>query len=193
MSKSWNAARQLRSYIGAIFGMQFFIITLSAGLPDDSTPYKSSFFAFVDRDYIFTVEVVKPGVPLLNFVSMSDREMMLPAKNVRLDLGNRRVPAKLFAVETGDFTQPMVFTSLVLRPRSSFGFRVDGDFGKVKELFGVSIRLGEEDLKLAPLTSFAFESLVLKVNNINLASPDFSEDWRVLRLQPLGSRSPARK
>jgi len=31
------------------------------------------------------------------------------------------------------------------------------------------------------------------VNRLNLASPDFSDDWRVLKLELLGSRSPARK
>ncbi len=175
-----------------------FAAQLQANVPEtaqlDNRPLeKSAFFAFVDRDFIFTIEVVKPGVPLLNFVSMTDRNISLPARNVRLDLGSRRVPAKLFAVETGDFRQPMVFPSLVIRPRSSFGFRVDGDFGNVKELLGVSIRLGTEDLKLMPLTSFAFESLALKVNSINLGSPDFSEDWRVLRLEVLGTRLPARR
>jgi hypothetical protein len=154
---------------------------------------KSSFFAFVDHDYIFTLEVVKPGVPLLNFVSMADQDISLQAKNVRLDLGNRRASGKLFAVETGDYKQPMVFYSLVIHPRSSFGIRIDGDFGKVKELFGVTVGLGKEDLKLAPLTSFEFEALVLKVNSINLGSPDFSQDWRVLRLEALGSRSGSRR
>jgi len=165
----------------------------AAQAPADSRLEKRSFFAFVDRDYIFTLEVVKPGVPLLNFVSMADEDMRLQAKNVRLDLENRKAPAKVFAIETGDFRQPMVVSSLTIHPRSSFGVRIDGDFGNGKELSGVTIRLGSEDLKLAPLTSFAFESLVLKVNSINLGSPDFSDDWRVLGLEVLGSRSPAKK
>jgi len=160
---------------------------------ESAPPEKSSFFAFVDHDYIFTLEVVKPGVPLLNFVSMADEDISLQAKNVRLDLGNRKAPAKLFAVETGDYKQPMVFYSIVIHPRSSFGVRLDGDFANVRDLYGVAIRLGDEDLKFAPLKSFAFEALVLKVNGINLGSPDFSEDWRVLRLEAMGSRSGGRK
>ena len=153
---------------------------------------KSSYFAFVDRDYIFTVEVVKPGVPLLNFVSMADEDVKLPAKNVRLSLENRKAAGKLFAVETADAKQPMIVYSLAIRPRSSFGVRLEGDFEKAKEFFGVTIRLGKEDLKLAPLTKFDFESLVLKVNGLNLGSPDFSDDWRVLKIEKMGSRSPAR-
>ncbi len=153
---------------------------------------KSSYFAFVDRDYIFTIEVVKPGVPLLNFVSMADEDVKLPAKNVRLSLENRKAAGKLFAVETADARKPMIVYSLTIHPRSSFGVRLEGDFDKAKEFLGVTIRLGKEDLKLAPLTRFDFESLVLKVNGLNLGSPDFSDDWRVLKIEKIGSRSPAR-
>lgn len=160
----------------------------------EKTPLeKSAYFAFVDRDYIFTVEMVKPGVPLLNFVSMTDTEQRVYARDIRLALGNRTGVAKMLRVETGDFQQPMTVASIAVRPRSSFGLRIDGDFDKAVQLYGVTIRLGDEDLVLAPLSSFGFEQLVLKVNRLNLGSPDFSEDWRVLRLEKLGSRSPARR
>jgi hypothetical protein len=154
---------------------------------------KSAYFAFVDRDYIFTVEVVKPGVPLLNFVSMTDEEQRVYAKDIRLALANRRGVAKLLTVETGDFQQPMSVASIAVHPRSSFGIRIDGDFDAARELHGVTIRLGDEDLELAPLSNFDFERLVIKVNRLNLGSPDFSDDWRVLKFEPLGRRSPARK
>jgi hypothetical protein len=154
---------------------------------------KSPYFAFVDRDYIFTVEVVKPGIPLLNFVSMTEQDIRLSAKNIRLALGNRKAPVNLLAVETGPLQKSMVVPSMTIHPRSSFGVRLDGNFGKAEELYGVFIRLGAEDLTLAPLTSFQFESLVLKVNSINLGSPDFREDWQVLRLEVLGSRSFTRR
>jgi hypothetical protein len=154
---------------------------------------KSAFFAFVDRDYIFTIEVVKPGTPILNFVSMTEQDIRLSAKNVRLSLGNRKAPASLFAIETGEFQKAMVVPSLTIHPRSSFGVRLDGNFGNTKELHGATIGLGGEELKLAPLTSFGFEALVLKVNSLNLGSPDFREDWQVLRLEVLGSRSPTRR
>jgi hypothetical protein len=154
---------------------------------------KSSYFAFVDRDYIFTVEVVKPGIPLLNFVSMSDEEKRIDAKDIRLALENRKATAKLLSIETGEFQRPMSVTSLTIHPRSSFGVRIDGDFGNARQLYGVTIGLGDEDFQLAPLSSFDFEVLVAKVDRLNLGSPDFSEDMQVLKLEPLGSRSVARK
>ena len=171
------------------------LLPLAGQLPSGKGPplEKSAYFAFADRDYIFTIEIVQPGVPLLNFVSMTDKEIRLPAKNVRLALENRHAAAKVFAIEAGEFQQPMVVSALTIHPRSSFGVRLDGDFSGVKELFGATIRLDTEDIKLVPLTSFDFEALVLKVNRMNLGSPDFSDDWRVLRLEKLGSRSPARK
>jgi len=154
---------------------------------------KSAYFAFVDHDYIFTVEVVKPGIPLLNFVSMTDQENRIYAKDIRLVLGNRKSAARLLSVESGEFRQPMSVVSIAVHARSSFGVRIDGDFGDATELSGATIRLGEDDFQLAPLSKFEFELLALKVNRLNLASPDFSDDWRVLKLELLGSRSPAHK
>jgi hypothetical protein len=154
---------------------------------------KSAYFAFADREYIFTIEIVEPGVPILNFVSMTDKDINLLAKNIRLALENRTITANVISIEAGDFQQPIARSALTMHPRSSFGVRIDGDLGPIKELFGATIRLGVEDFKLVPLKSYDFEALVQKVNRINLESPDFSEDLQVLRLQTLGTRSPARK
>jgi hypothetical protein len=175
--------------------------TLLAQIPADTSnkaqagnrpPDKSAYFAFVDRDYIFTIEIVKPGVPLLNFVSMTDQDTRLQAKNVRLTLENRKAAAKVFAVETGGLSQSIPIAVLTIHPRSSFGVRVNGDFENVGEILGAAVRLGSEELRLAPLSNHEFEILVSKVNQINLGSPDFSEDWRVLKLQKLGERTPIR-
>ncbi len=152
---------------------------------------KSSYFAFVDRDYIFTMEVVAPGVPLLNFVSMTEDTRTLAAKQIRVVLETRKVPGRSFLVDTGDPKEPLVIASLTLRTRSSFGVRLQGDFGSEKEFVGVIVQLGQEDLKLAPLTSMAFENLVLKVNRINLGSPNFRDDWQAVKLETIGTRSPA--
>jgi len=154
---------------------------------------KSAYFAFVDRDYIFTIEVVDPGVLLLNFVSMTDTQMKLAARDIRIGLQNRETAAKLLSVETGDFNQPMRVAWINILPRSSFGLRLTGDFGDVKEIYSAVLRLGDEDFMLAPLTSFDFEFLAARINRINLGSPDFSEDWRVLQFQKLGSRSSVRR
>jgi hypothetical protein len=154
---------------------------------------KSAYFVFIDREYIFTLEVVTPGVPLLNFVCMGDKQYNLLAKDIRVALENRKAPGKVFLVDTGDPKQPLVTPTMRIRARSSFGVRLDGDFGDAKELYGVALRLGPDDFKLVPLASFDFENLVLKINKLNLGSPDFDDDWRVLKLDKLGTRSPARK
>ena len=106
-------------------------------------------------------------------------------------LENRKVPGKLFLVDTGDPKEPLALASVTMRPRSSFGVRVTGDLDAEKELTGVTIRIGSEDFQLALLTSFQFENLVLKVNRINLASPDFRDDWQALKMEVLGTREPA--
>ena len=154
---------------------------------------RSAYFAFVDREYVFTVEVVKAGVPLLNFVSMSDKERLLAAKQVRLTVGSRKVPVKFFTIDTGNPKEPVVTPSVRIRPRSSFGVRLQGEFGEGRDLEGVTLGLGDDDFRLAPLASIDFENLALKVNRINLGSPDFGDDWRVLKLETLGERFPARR
>jgi hypothetical protein len=152
---------------------------------------KSAYFAFVGRDYILTVEVVEPGIPLLNFVSMAEEAKALSAKQIRIRLENRTAVTRFFLVETGNPKDPITAPSVNMRPRSSFGVRIQGDFGDAKVLWGVTIRVGEEDFKLAPLSSLVFENLVLKVNRINLGSPDFRDDWQALKLEVIGTRGPA--
>src|SRR6266581_2001812 len=61
---------------------------------DTKTLEKSRYFAFVGRDFIFTLEMYKPGVPILNFVSMVATAYKLFAKEIRLTLESRKVPAK---------------------------------------------------------------------------------------------------
>ena len=61
----------------------------------------------MDREYIFTVEVVKPGVLLFNFISMVDKDQNLQAKQIRLTLENRKIPGKFFIIDTGDPKEPV--------------------------------------------------------------------------------------
>jgi hypothetical protein len=171
-----------------------FSLFLQTPVPAEKQPLeKSSYYAFVDRDYIFTIEVVKPGIPLLNFVSMTDTEARIQAKDIRLALENRKASPTLISVETGQFQHPMSVTSLAVHARSSFGVRLDGDFEDARQLYGAAIRMGSDDFQLVPLSRFDFEALVVKVNHLNLGSPDFSEDWRVLKIEPMGTRSAARR
>jgi hypothetical protein len=151
----------------------------------------SSYFAFADREYIFTIEMIKPGLPILNFISMSEEERPLLASDVRFLIQDRRVPGRLFQVDTSDPKQPVLMPSIRIHPRSSFGVVIKGEFGDAKESSSVTIRIGSELFRLVPLTSFDFENLVLKVGRINLESPDFGDDWRSLKLDYLGSRGPA--
>lgn len=154
---------------------------------------KSSYFAFVDRDFIFTLEMTRPGIAIFNFVSMIDEQRVLPAKQVSLALENRKAAAELYVIDTGDPKEPLIVPTLRIRPRSAFGVRLRGDFGEAKEIYGVSVTLGPEEFRLVPLSSFDFENLVLKVNRLNLGSPDFRDDWRVLKLETMGTRVPVRR
>jgi hypothetical protein len=180
-----------------IFTLATFLLLAGQAAPGTPAPpaplEKSAYFAFVGRDFMFTVELVRAGVPLLNFVSMVDSSYQLSANEVRLTIDTRKVPAKFFMVDTGNPKEPLIVPSLTVRPRSAFGVRLQGDFEGAKDINGAAVRLGDEDFKLAPLTSFDFENLVLKINRLNLDSPDFADDWRVLKLELIGSREKAKR
>src|SRR5512138_1268282 len=95
----------------------FFVLGLFSLLqiPAEKQPLqKSAYYAFVDREYIFTVEIVKPGIPLLNFVSMADEESRIYAKDIRLTLENRKASPKFLSVETGEFQHPMSVVSIAV-------------------------------------------------------------------------------
>jgi len=183
----------------ALFPFLLLVCQAAAGAPPLQKPgpaaplERSAYFAFVDRDFMFTVELVRPGVPLFNFVSMMDRAFLLNANQVRLTLDIRKVPARFFVVDTGNPKEPLIVPSLTVRSRSSFGVRLQGDYEGAKEIDGAAVRLGDEDFKLVPLTSFDFENLALKINRLNLDSPDFTDDWRVLKLESMGSRESAKR
>ena len=154
---------------------------------------RSAWFAYVDRDYIFTCEVTKPGQIIFNFISMSDKQELLSAKLVRVAFENRKVPATFFSVDTGNPKEPVIVPSIRFKPRSSFGVQLKGEFPPEPELYGAIVGLAAEDFELVPLTSFEFENLALKANRLNLGSPDFSDDWRVLKLEAMGKRTPVRR
>jgi hypothetical protein len=181
----------MRFHSSLSFAFLFFCQLPTSGFQAEEaeSSEKSAYFAYVDPDYIFTIEVVSPGTPLLNFVSMTDREGNLQAKNITLSFGNRQAAVKLFSIEADRYQQPLTVYSLRMHPRSSFGFRLEGSFGKAEELYGAEIKLGEEKFKLVPLSKFDFETLVLKVNRLNLRSPDFRDDFRVLDLKLMGQKS----
>jgi hypothetical protein len=185
----------MHSYPPARYVLIFLLLLPAAGFgaEEEQILKKSAYYAYVGRDYIFTIEMIDPGTPLLNFVSMLDQEGKLQAKNIRLSLGNRRAAAELFVVEPDQKQDPILVSSMQIRPRSSFGFRLDGKFGTVRELYGAEIKLGEDTFKLAPLTNIDFEILVDKVNRLNLVSPDFRDDFRVLNLGLMGNRSSSRR
>jgi hypothetical protein len=189
-----KSAQSFVVLVAVLWGLHLYNPALAQVKVEDKTKAavleKSAYFAFVDREYIFTVEVVKPGVLLFNFISMVDKEQNLQAKLIRLTLENRKIPGKFFIIDTGDPKEPVTVPSLRMRPRSSFGVRLQGDFGDEREFLGVTIRIGEEDFRLVPLASFDFENLSLKVNRLNLDSPDFRDDWRVLKLEMIGTRAP---
>jgi hypothetical protein len=186
----------MRAFVMLLTALVSQVIPGPGAMPVDQvsqSPESSSYFAYADREFIFTIEIINSGVPILNFVSMSEEQRTLFANQIRFEVGNRRIQGKLFQVDTGNPKEPLMTASFRIRPRSSFGAAVKGELEDAKEFASITLQIGSEVFKLVPLAGFDFENLVLKVNRINLDSPDFRDDWRILKLDYLGARSPAPK
>lgn len=146
-------------------------------------------FAFVDYEFLFTLELVRPGTPILNFVNMGRSSPYLNVSEIRLVSGIKLYRPQLFRIDTSDDKDPMRIASLHVLPKSSFGLTLMGqDIRELESIDKVTIKLGSNQFYLQALEEAAFETLVKKVNQISLISPDIREDFRVLDLRPLGRR-----
>jgi hypothetical protein len=145
-------------------------------------------FIFLDQEFIFTLELVQAGVPILNFVNLGSGNYHLQAPEVRIISGIKLYRPRLFDVETSDRRDPLRVGSLKIHPHSSFGVTLMGDLSQVTEIDRVTIQIGTDQFNLQSISAKAFDALSQKIGNINLLSPDIREDFRVLELQPLGQR-----
>ena len=145
-------------------------------------------FAFVDYDFIFTLELVRPGVPILNFVHAGKGNYFLKADEIRIIAGIKLYRPRLFEVDTSVAKDPMRISGLRVHPHSSFGLTLVGDLAGLEAIDKVTVKLGADLFQLQPMDKTAFEVLAKQVNQLNLLSPDIREDFRVLEIRPCGSR-----
>ncbi len=146
-------------------------------------------FAFVDFDFIFTLELVRPGVPILNFVLPGKGNYFLKADDIRILAGIKLYRPRLMEVDTGQARDSMRISGIQVHPHSSFGLTLLGDFAGVDAIDRVSIRMGSNQFQLEAIDGESFEVLARQVNRLNLLSPDIREDYRVLKILPRGRRT----
>jgi hypothetical protein len=173
----------------------FVVFSVNIGAQTTATPVQEKakptgkWFAFVDYEFLFTLELVRPGTPILNFINMGRSSPYLNVAEIRLVSGIKLYRPQLFRIDTSDDKDPMRIASLHVLPKSSFGLILMGqDIRELESIDKVTIKLGSNQFYLQALEEAAFETLVKKANQLSLISPDIREDFRVLDLRPLGRR-----
>ena len=153
----------------------------------------STCFVFVDTQYIWTLEVVltpdnKP-VPILNIITLTRGEWDF--RPIQVDLVNmegRIADIKRFSMNTGVEGEPYLTNYLNVLGNSFIGVDLVGEFEEFRQLSEVRIKLGTNLFKLTPVQPAAFESLVTRIDQVNVDSPDIREDFREAGISPTGGR-----
>lgn len=164
------------------------LLSLAQQPRPDEKAVRNKHFAFVDHQQVFTIEITESNVPILNFVNLTNGEFQLLPRNIVLMAEEKRLPVTFFQIDTGLEGQSITTSSVKVRAYSSFGVALKGDFAGISKLDKVAIRLAKESFELEPMSPTEFDQLALKINKINLKSPDIRDDYRILRIKPLGSR-----
>lgn len=145
-------------------------------------------FIFLDQEIILTLELVRPGVPIFNFVNLGNGSYLLQASDVRIISGIKMHRPVLFDVETSTRDDPLRVSAIKVHPHSSFGITLKGNIEGIAEIDRVTVELGPSRFELQSLSPQGFEALSRKISKLNLISPDIRDDFRVLELNTIGSR-----
>jgi hypothetical protein len=150
-------------------------------------------FVFIDTRFIWTLEIAETPdgrpVPILNIVTLDRGEWDFRPAQVNLINGEGRIAdIKRFSINTGVDGEPYLTNYLKVLGNNFIGVDLTGDFEEFRQLREVRIELGENLFRLTPVHPVAYDSLASKINQINVASPDIREDFRVLGINFLGER-----
>lgn len=147
----------------------------------------SSHHVFVSEDVIWTFEMVD-GTPVLNIITFMEGEWPLDPSQVRIyNEEGKRARVRKFSFETGD--RPMEMPTMKVIGDSFIGVDLVGSFKRFSKPVRVAIDLDKYRYELAPIDPLGFDTLAQKINQINYESPDISQDFEVLKIEPLGKRT----
>ncbi len=161
-------------------------------------PELSACHAFIDYDFIWTLEVTAGAggspIPILNIITFSNGEWDLRPEQIHLDKSRRReAEVEKFSIDTGVPGEPYVVQYLKVHGESFIGLDLKGDFEGYSELKEVSIDLGNNRFILERIDCLAFEALAQRINQVNFESPDLHQDYEVLKIELMGKREARRK
>ena len=171
------------------------LLFISAPLSAQATesPSAATCFVFIDTQYIWTLEAVTTPdnrtVPILNILTLDRGEWdFRPVQVTLVNEGGKIADVKRFSINTGVDGEPYLTNYLKVLGNNFIGVDLIGNFEAFRQLKEVRIELGKDLFRLTPVHPAAYEVLVSKINQINLASPDIREDFKVLGINLLGER-----
>ena len=177
------------------------LVVLLAGVqPDPESRLekldRSRCHVFIDYRIIWTLEMAEEfnqaPVPILNIITFEAKEAPLKPQQIHLyDAQGRTAKVEKFAIETG--LEPYITNYLKVLTSSFIGFDLEGDFEGFAEPERVVIELGETEYTLQPVDCLDYEMLAEQINKVNYDSPDIREDFDLLRIPHIGSRSLVKK
>jgi hypothetical protein len=160
--------------------------------PVAAQPKASLCHAFVDYDFILTLEVVRDRaqvIPIFNIVSLSAGEWEIQPSQFRVtDDRGATVTVTNFSFDTGDPRNPQLAPYLKLRGGDSAGFDLVGEFGTVDGLKRVSLDVGKDRLVLEAVNCDTFEDLLDRVAQLEFGTGNVMGAFQSLNLQLMGER-----
>lgn len=180
---------------------RFFLIVLFLGISSlaaqsrQDTPKASRCHAFVDDRNIWTLEIVEDSrrniVPILNIITFrqGEWEFRPPQIHIRNEKG-RKARVEKFSLDTGVPDEPYLMEYFRVLGNSFIGLELMGQFRDFAEPAEVAIDLGEFRYQLQPIDCLDFDTLAQKIDQVNIDSPDISEDFYVLKIDFIGRKQP---
>lgn len=157
-----------------------------------AAPEASRCHAFIDTDFIWTLEMVQEPsgrlTPILNIVTLIRGQWEFRPNQVRIyGRSGREATLQRFSIETG--ADPYVTEYFKVLGNSFIGLDLIGSFeDEFAEPSRVAIDLGNDQFELQVLGCLEFDRLVDQINQINFDSPRIEDDFEVLRIEPVGKR-----
>ena len=164
----------------------------AATRPAVAQPETSLCHAFVDLDFIWTLEVIRTRqatTPILNVISLVSGEWEIAPDQLRLvDPESKVLDVENFSFDSGDPRNPYLTPYLKLRGGDVAGLDLVGDFREVQALRRVEVDLGPDRFVLEPLDCTEFEELVDRIAQLDLGRGNLIAAYQVLNIQFKGRR-----
>jgi len=167
------------------------ILVLASG-PAARAAEPSRCLAFVDYDFIWTLEVVKTKAgqtPILNAVALGAGEWELQPRQIHLlAAGGTEYKVESFSFDSGDQKNPFTAPYFKVRGGEFAGIDMVGDFSKLDLLEAVQIDFPRERFVLQTVNCDTFDELAGQIGQIEIGSGNMTEVFRLLNIPLLGSR-----